>query len=153
MTKKTLHAEYINSAWPTRLTGYSLLNFTTDKSNGYQESIFLVEARESERELMRLTALDEFPTNLTESSATSSATLEPYLDLSVRQKLQDNRSTVTTLESLASSIEDLDKTLKRNRDIISNVDKESQVKEHRNNFKGIFPSGDCKDSSKKSRTN
>lgn len=108
---------------------------------------------------MRLTALDEPEVYLSESrsSATSSATLEsaprPFLDLAVRHKLQDNRSTITTLESLASSIEDLDKTLKRSRDIICTVDKESQVKEQRNSFKGIFPSGDCKDSPKKSRTN
>lgn len=123
-----------------------------------QESIFLVEARESERELMRLAALDESPANLSESrsSATSSASVEPaptpFLDLAVRHKLQDHRSTVTSLESLASSIDELDKNLKRNRDIISSVDKESQVKEQRKSFKGLFPSGDCKASSKKSRT-
>lgn len=108
---------------------------------------------------MRLTALEESASNLSESrsSAASSGTIEPtpmpFLDLAVRHKLQDNRSTVTTLESLSPSIEELDKTLKRGRDIISDVDKECQVKEHRNNFKGIFPSGDCKDSPKKSRNN
>lgn len=110
---------------------------------------------------MRQTALNESAINLSgsRSSLASSAALEqataslPFLDLAVRHKLQANRSTVTTLESLASSIEDLDRNLKRNGDIISRVDKESQVKEHTNSFKGLFSFGDCKDSSKKSRNN
>lgn len=104
---------------------------------------------------MRLTAS---AINLSESgsSAASSAYIEtdppPFLDLAVRHKLQDSCSTVTNLESLAS-IEDLDRNLKRNRDIISGVDKESQVKEQRSNFKGLFSFGDCKESPKKSRNN
>lgn len=122
-----------------------------------QESIFLVEARESERELMRLATLEDLPA--TESSTSVHTVVEsnnrPFLDLAVRNKIQE-RSTVTSLESLASSIdlrEEVDKKLKRPRDnLITSVDKESQVKEQRTSFRGIFPAGDIsKESSKKTR--
>ncbi|CAK1549809.1 unnamed protein product [Leptosia nina] len=121
-----------------------------------KESIFLMEARDSQREIMRLAALDALP--VTESSSSVATPCEsrsrPYLDLNVRQKLAE-RSTVTSLESLASSIDirdDLtDRSLKRNHDIIMNIDKESQVKEQRNSFLGLFPAGDSKTSPKKSR--
>ncbi|XP_063838804.1 glycerophosphocholine phosphodiesterase GPCPD1-like isoform X2 [Ostrinia nubilalis] len=126
-----------------------------------KESIFLVEARESQRELMRLAALDDLPA--TESSSSVHTVVEsanrPFLDLSVRNKIQE-RSTVTSLESLASSIDlrddPADKNLKRNRDnnVITNIEKESQVKEQRTSFRGIFPAGDIsKECPKKTRRN
>ncbi|XP_013133716.1 PREDICTED: glycerophosphocholine phosphodiesterase GPCPD1 isoform X1 [Papilio polytes] len=127
--------------------------FTTKQ---VKESIFLVEARESQRELMTLAAMEESPSG---ASSASRGSLEPapqpYLDLDVRTRLQQH-STVTSLESLASSIDlrdDLnDRNLKRNRDIITNVEKESQVKEQRKSFFGLLPSGDAaKGSPKKSR--
>ncbi|XP_072936412.1 glycerophosphocholine phosphodiesterase GPCPD1-like [Epargyreus clarus] len=120
-----------------------------------KESIFLVEARESQRELMRLAALDALPASSSASSHRSSEPEpRPYLDLSIRNRIQD-RSTVTSLESLASSIdirdEQTDKNLKRNH-IIMSIDKESQVKEQRVTFTGLFSAGDTsKGSPKKSR--
>lgn len=118
-----------------------------------------MEARESQRELMRLAALEDLPA--TESTSSVHTAVEsgnrPFLDLSVRKKIQE-LSTVTSLESLASSIDlrddPTDKILKRNRDndIITNIEKESQVKEQRTTFRGIFPAGDIsKQSPKKSR--
>ncbi|XP_050675509.1 glycerophosphocholine phosphodiesterase GPCPD1 isoform X4 [Leptidea sinapis] len=110
-----------------------------------KESIFLVEARESQREIMRLAALDALPAS--ESSGTlhmpSESGVRPYLDLSVRHKLNE-RSTVTSLESLASSIDirDDDKNLKRNRNI-TNVDKDCRGKEDHTSFLGLFPAGDA----------
>ncbi|KAJ0181759.1 hypothetical protein K1T71_002481 [Dendrolimus kikuchii] len=122
-----------------------------------KESIFLMEARDSQRELMQLAALEEPPPSECSSSAPSAAeaTNRRYLDLSIRNKIQP-RSTVTSLESLASSM-DLqddasDKSLKRNRDIITEIDKESQLKEQRTTFRGLFTTGDSsKGLPKKSR--
>ncbi|XP_073941629.1 glycerophosphocholine phosphodiesterase GPCPD1 isoform X1 [Choristoneura fumiferana] len=121
-----------------------------------KESVFLMEARESQRDIMRLAAEEDAPTPASAASEPVShqSLPRPYLDLAVRHKVEA-RSTVTSLESLASSI-DLteDKNLKRNRDVISNLDKESQVKEQRNSFRGMFPSGDNKAAStKKTRKN
>ncbi|CAG9784509.1 unnamed protein product [Diatraea saccharalis] len=124
-----------------------------------KESIFLVEARESQREIMRLAALEDLPA--TESTSSAQLELAPetapklYLDLSVRNKIQE-RSTVTSLESLASTIDlkddPVDKTLKRNREITPNMIKESQVKELHTSFRGLFPAGDIsKEFPKKSR--
>ncbi|XP_053609885.1 glycerophosphocholine phosphodiesterase GPCPD1-like isoform X1 [Plodia interpunctella] len=124
-----------------------------------KESIFLVEARESQREIMRLAALEDLPA--TESSASAATPPESaarvFLDLSLRDRMRDH-STVTSLESLASSIDLRDDNnsdsnpLKRNRDIIGNVDKDYQVKEQKNSFRNLFPAGDnSKGSPKKSR--
>lgn len=109
---------------------------------------------------MRLAALEDLPA--TESSTSLQPVVEsanrPFLNLAVRNKIQE-RSTVTSLESLASSIDlrdEVDKNLKRHRDnIIANVEKESQVKEQRTSFRGMFPAGDniSKESSKKTRKN
>lgn len=124
-----------------------------------KESIFLVEARESQRDLMRLAALDDLPATESSSSGHVVAVAEsgnkPYLDLSVRNKIQEH-STVTSLESLASSLDvrddPADKPVKRNRDVIASVDKESQLKEQHTSFRGLFPAGDItKGSTKKSR--
>ncbi|CAH2066525.1 unnamed protein product, partial [Iphiclides podalirius] len=122
-----------------------------------KESIFLVEARESQRELMKLAALEEIPASGTSSTSNNIHDCERhgFLDLSVRNNLEEH-STVTSLESLASSIDlrdDLsERSLKRNRDLIMTIDKESQVKEQRNSFFGLFPSGDtAKGSPKKVR--
>ncbi|RVE42730.1 hypothetical protein evm_012613 [Chilo suppressalis] len=127
-----------------------------------KESIFLVEARESQREIMRLAALEDLPAT---DSSTSSAQIQlvaestpkPYLDLSVRNKIQE-RSTVTSLESLASSIDltddPADKFLKRNREITPTPVKETQVKEQHTSFRGLFRAGDVsKGLPKKSRKN
>lgn len=115
-----------------------------------------MEARESQRDIMRLANAEDAPTPASAASEPAShhSLPRPYLDLAVRHKVEA-RSTVTSLESLASSI-DLteDKNLKRHRDVISNLDKESQVKEQRNSFRGMFPSGDNKAAStKKTRKN
>ncbi|XP_059059331.1 glycerophosphocholine phosphodiesterase GPCPD1-like [Achroia grisella] len=124
-----------------------------------KESIFLVEARDSQRELMRLAALDVLPT--TESSTTvhtlPESTNRPFLDLSLRNKIQEG-STATSLESLASSVnprsEGIDKNLKRNRNLVTNTDKDYQVKEQRNYFRDLFTAGDnSKELPKKSRQN
>ncbi|XP_050361777.1 glycerophosphocholine phosphodiesterase GPCPD1 isoform X1 [Nymphalis io] len=124
-----------------------------------KESIFLVEARESQRELIGLAALEASPRSGSSVSAPSAGDsgARPFLDLSQRREI-GARSTVTSLESLASSIEirddPTDKNLKRNRDLIRSIDKESQVKEQRNSFKGLFATCDVdksKGSPKKSR--
>ncbi|XP_022123685.2 glycerophosphocholine phosphodiesterase GPCPD1 isoform X1 [Pieris rapae] len=119
-----------------------------------KESIFLMEARDSQREIMRLAALDALPTTDSSSVASPCESSRPYLNLAVREKLAQ-RSTVTSLESLASSIEirddASDRNLKRNRDLVMNIEKESQVKEQRNSFLGLFPAGDSKGSPKKTR--
>lgn len=119
-----------------------------------KESIFLVEARESQRELIRLATLEE--SSQSQASSTEQSTIAPaaYLDLqSVYNKIHDN-STATSLESLASSIDlrddPSDKNLKRNRDIITTIDKESQLKEQVYAFKGLFASS-TKGPPKKSR--
>lgn len=124
----------------------------------------MVEARESQRDMMRLAALEDVTASASSSSVLASAQLtadqRPYLDLSVRKNLQAVCSTVTSLESLASSIDisDIaDKNLKRSREhdiIITSVEKDSQVKEQRGTFRGLFPAGDNttgKGSPKKSR--
>ncbi|KAM3959061.1 LOW QUALITY PROTEIN: glycerophosphocholine phosphodiesterase GPCPD1 [Aphomia sociella] len=124
-----------------------------------KESIFLVEARESQRDIMRLAALEDLP--VTDSSTTvqtvPGSVNRPFLDLSLRNKIQEH-STVTSLESLASSIdlkdEVADKNLKRNRDTITNSNKDYQVKEQRNYFRDLFTAGDnTKETPKKSRKN
>ncbi|XP_049887717.1 glycerophosphocholine phosphodiesterase GPCPD1-like [Pectinophora gossypiella] len=157
-----------------QLKGMGLHAVIYDKLDQYttkevKESIFLVEARLSERELLQMAELEDERTESSGAASvgTSENAVRPYLDLTVRDRLKDH-STVTSLESLASSI-DLrddasdknlrddasDKNLKRNRDdAISNYQKECQVKEQRNNFHGIFPCGDTsKGSPKKSRNN
>lgn len=110
---------------------------------------------------MRLATLEQLPGTVSASTVGESeaeAGPRPFLDLSVRSKIQEH-STVTSLESLASSIdlrdEPTDKNLKRIRDdVISNTEKESQVKEQHNNFRGIYPCGDTsKYSPKKNRSN
>lgn len=122
-----------------------------------KESIFLVEARESQREIMRLAAFEDLhPPGSSSSLQTIESENRPYFDLSIRERIQQN-STATSLESLASSMdlrdEAPDKNLKRNREIISVIDKESQVKEQRMSFQGLFPAGDNSlGLSKKSRT-
>lgn len=116
-----------------------------------KESIFLMEARESQREMMRLTALEASHSG---SESTPADTPRPYLDLAQHRDFE-TRSTVTSLESLASidiRDEQTDRNLKRNRELIRTIDKESQVKEQRNSFKGLFTSCDTsKGSPKKSR--
>lgn len=119
-----------------------------------------MEARDSQRELMRLAALDKPSPSECSSSSTRSApetANRRYLDLSIRNKIQAG-STVTSLESLASSIdlrdEPGDKNLKRNRDIITEMKKESQLKEQRTTFRGLFSTGDSsKGLPKKTRKN
>lgn len=106
-----------------------------------------MEARESQRDFMRVAALEELPPTESSSSTHTAKAVDssnhPYLDLTLRNKIQ-RRSTVTSLESLASSIDigdkATDKKLKRN--IIASIAKESQVKEQRNSFGGLFPVGD-----------
>lgn len=122
-----------------------------------QESIFLVEARESQRDFMRVAALDELPRTESSSSTHTAGAAEssnkPYLNLTLRSKIQ-KRSTVTSLESLASTIDLRDEAADKNRkrNLIGSIDKESQVKEQRNSFRGLFPSGDSsKGSPKKTR--
>ncbi|XP_045764503.1 glycerophosphocholine phosphodiesterase GPCPD1 isoform X1 [Maniola jurtina] len=122
-----------------------------------KESIFLMEARESQREIMRQAALDALPLSDASSSTHTAGdpAARPFLDLSAR-RAAGAPSTVTSLESLASSIDirddPADRSLKRNRDLIMSIDKESQVKEQRGTFKGLFPAGDtAKGSPKKSR--
>ncbi|CAG5021450.1 unnamed protein product [Parnassius apollo] len=108
-----------------------------------KESIFLMEARESQRELIKMAAIEDMPTSGTSSSSQNIHDPGPraFLDLSMRNNLKEH-STVTSLESLASSIDlkdDLsERSLKRNRDIIMSIDKESQVKEQRHSFKGFM---------------
>lgn len=110
-----------------------------------------MEARESQRDVIRLAAL-ESPASASASCASVEVPRDaarPYLDLAARFAAAP--STVTSLESLAST-DDEDRNLKRNRDIIACIDKESQVKEQRHNFQGLFPAGDNKSASiKKSR--
>lgn len=114
----------------------------------------MVEARESQRELMKLAAMEEIPASGSSSTSNNIHDLEHrgFLDLSLRNNLQEH-STVTSLESLASSIDlrdDLsERNLKRNRDLIMTIDKASQVKEQRNSFFGLFPSGDTANGSPK----
>ncbi|KAI5641565.1 glycerophosphoryl diester phosphodiesterase family domain-containing protein [Phthorimaea operculella] len=115
-----------------------------------KENVFMVEARESQKELIRLAALEEKPAS-TEVSASTLVTTgtggsegtatppRPFLDLDVRNKL-DEASTVTSLESLASVADPAEDRRKRN--LIDCIDKESQVKEQINTFKGLFPAGD-----------
>lgn len=106
-----------------------------------------MEARESQRDIMRLAALENLPQSESSSSVSSTQQTgnKAFLDLSIRNKIQD-RSTVTSLESLASSIDITDgvgdKSLKRNRDLITAIEKESQVKEQLTSFKGLFTVGD-----------
>lgn len=116
-----------------------------------------MEARESQRDLMQMAAIDELPVFEKPSTSAFSAveSTRTYLDLSVREKMQSH-STVTSLESLASTIdlrdEYAEKKLKRERNVITDVERESQVKEQPNNFKGVYPCGDTsKGSSKKTR--
>lgn len=112
-----------------------------------------MEARESQRDIMRLAALDD----ASSSAHTAADSARPFLDLAARHR--GAPSTVTSLESLASSIDlrddAADKNLKRNRDLIMSIDKESQVKEQRGPFRGLFPASDGGDASmgspKKSR--
>lgn len=110
-----------------------------------------MEARESQREMMRLAALEASHSG---SESTPTDTPRPYLDLAQHRDFE-TRSTATSLESLASiDIRDelTDRNLKRNRELIRTIDKESQVKEQRNSFKGLFTSCDTsKGSPKKSR--
>lgn len=111
-------------------------------------------ARESQRDLIRLAAHPslEGPSALSADAVGGAAEPHAFLDLlSVRQILQDNTSTSTSLESLACSIDLRDdpeiKNLKRNRDLITSVGKESQLKEQIKIFKA-YP--DC--FTKRSRT-
>lgn len=113
-----------------------------------------MEARESQRDIMRLAALDGAPLSDASSAHTAADSARPFLDLAARHR--GAPSTVTSLESLASSIDlrddAADKNLKRNRDLIMSIDKESQVKEQRGPFRGLFPAGDASvGSPKKSR--
>ncbi|XP_045458948.1 glycerophosphocholine phosphodiesterase GPCPD1-like isoform X2 [Melitaea cinxia] len=113
-----------------------------------KESIFLMEARESQREIMRLTALEASHSG---SESTPTDAPRPYLDLA-QHRVFETRSTVTSLESLASidiRDEQTDRNLKRNRDLIRTIDKESQVKEQRISFKGLFTSCDTSKGSPK----
>lgn len=132
-----------NIRWLTGICGYE------------QESIFLVEARDSQRDIMELAVIEDPPPSSSSSSSHtgSQPPTRAYLDLSVRQKIQ--LSTATSLESLATNTdlrdELTDNNLKRSRDIITNIEKESQVKEQRNSFRGIFPCGDSSKETKKSR--
>lgn len=102
-----------------------------------------MEARESQREMMQLAALDEMAGSASSSSVASvpDESSRPFLDLALLRK--QAHSTVTSLESLASSAdlkeEPSDNNLKRNRNIISTVHKESQLK---SNYRGAFPCGD-----------
>lgn len=122
-----------------------------------QESIFLVEARESQRDFIRVAALDELPPTESSSSTHTAEAVDssnkPYLDLTLRNKIQ-RRSTVTSLESLASSIDLRNEAAnkKQKRNLIASTNKESQVKEQRQSFRGMFPAGDgSKTSPKKTR--
>ncbi|GBP11886.1 Glycerophosphocholine phosphodiesterase GPCPD1 [Eumeta japonica] len=127
-----------------------------------KESIFLVETRESQRELIRLAA-QEGAAASSSSAALGAAVISgandqrAFLDLAVHTKLADCCSTVTSLESLDSTVKLLhdnsERNLKRNRDIIAAIDKESQLKEQHHSFRGLFPSaGDNhEDPSKRSR--
>lgn len=107
-----------------------------------------MEARESQREIMRLTALEASHSG---SESTPTDAPRPYLDLA-QHRVFETRSTVTSLESLASidiRDEQTDRNLKRNRDLIRTIDKESQVKEQRISFKGLFTSCDTSKGSPK----
>lgn len=120
-----------------------------------------MEARESQRDLMRLAVLDgpvASETTVSDGTAAggspaASVVSTKYLDLSIRHKMQA-RSTVTSLESLASSIDipdPADKNFKR-KNFITAMDKESQLKEQRHSFSGMF-GGDSKSTVKKTRPN
>ncbi|KAJ2953544.1 hypothetical protein O0L34_g1146 [Tuta absoluta] len=111
-----------------------------------KESVFMVEARESQKDLIRMVALDEAvpstettaSTTVTGGSKVVTTTARPFLDLDVRRRL-DEASTATSLESLATV--DLSED-RRKRNLIDCNEKESQVKEQINTFKGLFPAGD-----------
>ncbi|XP_068621611.1 glycerophosphocholine phosphodiesterase GPCPD1-like [Battus philenor] len=122
-----------------------------------KESIFLMEARESQRELMKLAAVEEQPASGSSTTSQNNNDSEPpaFLNLALCNTLLD-RSTVTSLESLASSIDLRDdfseRNLKRNKELIMKIEKETQVKEQKNSCYGILPSGDtAKGSPKKLR--
>lgn len=67
-------------------------------------------------------------------------TRRPYLDLAVRD-LVKQRSTVTSLESLASSADtDTEHAFKRTANTVAPDEKPRPSKEPRNNFLGMFPS-------------
>ncbi|XP_075992154.1 glycerophosphocholine phosphodiesterase GPCPD1-like isoform X2 [Anticarsia gemmatalis] len=124
-----------------------------------KESIFLMEARESQRELMRLATVENLPlSGASSQTATAAGTATtPYLDLLNVRKIINDNSTATSLESLACSIdlrdEASDKNLKRSRDIIAAIDTESQLKEQVNTFKGIFPVDECSKARRKKSRN
>ncbi|XP_047041752.1 glycerophosphocholine phosphodiesterase GPCPD1 isoform X1 [Helicoverpa zea] len=109
-----------------------------------KESIFLMEARESQRDLMEQAVLDDL-LNLSKPSSSSHTGMEvenqPVFDVSVREAIA-NASTVTSLESVVCPGD-----LREDGDVISPIDKESQVKEQQNNFKAVYPYP-CSDLSK-----
>ncbi|KAG7311620.1 hypothetical protein JYU34_002669 [Plutella xylostella] len=134
-----------------RLKGMGLHAVIYDKLDQYitkevKESIFLMEARESQRDIMRLAALEEAggAGGGGGSEATSSAPPRAFLDLA---RLRGDLSTATSLESLASSIDfrddtESEKCLKRSLDSVVLVDKDAQLKQQPRSFKDLFPAGD-----------
>lgn len=103
-----------------------------------------MEARGSQREMMQIAALDTAASSASASASSVGSARDdsnrPFLDLKLLRA--QGHSTVTSLESLASS-EDLkdepsDRNLKRNRNVISSVHKECQLK---SSYRGAFPCG------------
>lgn len=98
-----------------------------------------MEARESQRDLMQQAATEDSlqdgvpakPSTSEDSVCFEEEEKKPFLDLAVREIIQ-NRSTATSLASLACPDKHvLDED-------IEPVDKESQVKDQPNNFKGVY---------------
>lgn len=96
-----------------------------------------MEARETQSGLVQRVALDgDMLAKPSTSEHSANASVEeqgnkPFLDLSVREKLQ-TRSTSTSLASLVCPTDELDE------DNIEPVAKESQVKDQPNNFGDVF---------------
>lgn len=97
-------------------------------SGDKQESIFLMEARESQHDIMDMAAREESTSQVSEAQepvAVESGS-RPFLDLSRRKTIQD-MSTVTSLESLASSIDLRDEPLEKDdKKLKRNLDKDAQ---------------------------
>ncbi|XP_026737758.1 glycerophosphocholine phosphodiesterase GPCPD1-like isoform X2 [Trichoplusia ni] len=93
-----------------------------------KESIFLMEARESQHDIMDRAAREESTSHVsdTQEPVAVESGSRPFLDLSRRKTIQDI-STVTSLESLASSIDLRDEPLEKDdKKLKRNLDKDAQ---------------------------
>ncbi|XP_035446358.2 glycerophosphocholine phosphodiesterase GPCPD1 isoform X1 [Spodoptera frugiperda] len=126
--------DIVNKSVVKKLKDMGLHAVIYDKLDQYttkdvKESIFLMEARESQRELMQQAALDDEASTKPSSSSEQEnivVNLEdrPFFNPSVRETI-DDRSTVTSLESVVCD----DARTEHDKDIIEPIAKEDQVKD------------------------